>query len=126
MSDWLQMVLEAAPPEGTPTQPRPPGFGELLPWLALIFFAMYLFILRPQRRDQAQKEKMIRSLEKGDRVITIGGIHGAVASIDETNKTVTIEVGKGVRIDFSRQAIASVEKKRKPAEGGADEASGRK
>jgi len=126
MSDWIQMVLEAAPNEGPPVPPRSPDFSQLLVWLLPLFLLMYLFILRPQRRDQAQKEKMLRSVEKGDRVVTIGGIHGTIASVDETNKTVTVEVSKGVRIEFSRQAVASVEKKKKPAEGAADETSAKK
>ena len=66
---------------------------------------------------------MIDGMKKGDRVVTIGGIHGKIADLDEVKKTVTVEVGSKVTVKFSRTAIQTVEPKdsgKKPAKDAKD------
>jgi len=98
--------------EATPKPPQNP-MQQFLFFIILIGVAFYFIILRPQKREQGQKERMLSQLERGDRVITIGGIHGVVSGVDETRKTVTIDVGKNIKIEFSRSAVSTVEKKGK-------------
>jgi preprotein translocase subunit YajC len=111
MTEWMKMILAAPAGDGSPSAPT----TQFIWLILLIGMAFYFIIFRPQRREQAQKDKMLSAVEKGDRVVTIGGIHGTVAGVDTTNKTVSINVGKGVMIEFSRNAVASVEKKGKKA-----------
>ena len=80
--------------------------GTLLP-LALIFVVFYFFMIRPQSKKQKETEKMLNALKKGDKVITIGGIHGVVSSVKE--KTVIVKVDDDCKIEFNRTAISSVE-----------------
>jgi len=125
--DWMQFILslgaDAAP---TDTSNQSPMGSNLLLLFVPIALAFYFIILRPQKREQATKEKMLAALERGDRVVTIGGIHGTIAGVDEAHKTVTVDVGKGVRIEFSRAAISTVEKKgKKAAEEAGKETAGR-
>lgn len=75
---------------------------------ALIFVIFYFFIIRPQNKKQKETEKMINALKKGDKIITIGGIHGEVTAVRESEKTIVIKVEDGSKIEFSRTAIASV------------------
>lgn len=77
----------------------------VLPFV-LIIGIFYLFIIRPQNKKQKETEKMINALKKGDKVITIGGIHGVVHQTKE--KTVIVKVDNGTNIEFNRSAIASV------------------
>jgi preprotein translocase subunit YajC len=112
MIDWLQLVLAA----NTEGQPRAP-IQEMIWLFVLIGLAFYFIIIRPQKREQAEKQKLLSTVEKGDRVVTIGGIHGTVASVDQQRETVLVDVGKNVRIDFSRQAIARIEKKGRKSDG---------
>lgn len=82
----------------------------------LVFVIFYLFIIRPQNKKQKETEKMISAVKKGDKIVTIGGIHGEVTSTKE--KTVIVKVDESCKIEFSRSAIASVvvdEKAEKPA-----------
>ena len=72
----------------------------------LIFVIFYFFIIRPQNKKQKETEKMIAALKKGDKVVTIGGIHGTVVTTKEA--TVVVKVDDGTKIEFSRSAIASV------------------
>lgn len=72
----------------------------------LIIGIFWLFIIRPQNKKQKETEKMINALKKGDKVVTIGGIHGVVSAAKE--KTVVVKVDDGVSIEFNRSAIAAV------------------
>ncbi|MBQ7752194.1 MAG: preprotein translocase subunit YajC [Treponema sp.] len=81
--------------------------GTLLPFL-LIIIIFYFFLIRPQNKKQKETEKMLAALKKGDKVITIGGIHGTISSVKE--KTVIVKVDENVKLEFNRSAISSVEK----------------
>ena len=89
--------------------------------MAAVFVVFYLFIIRPQNKKQKDTEKMVNALKKGDKVITIGGIHGEVTSTKE--QTVIVKVDDECKLEFSRSAIATVvkdekaEKAEKPAKG---------
>ena len=85
------------------------GEGSLLMTVvpfALIFIIFYFFLIRPQNKKQKETEKMIAALKKGDKVVTIGGIHGVVASTKE--HTIIVKVDDGAKIEFNRSAIATV------------------
>jgi preprotein translocase subunit YajC len=72
----------------------------------LVFVIFYFLIIRPQNKKQKQMQQMIAGVKKGDKIVTIGGIHGIVASVKES--TVVVKVDDGTRIEFSKSAIASV------------------
>lgn len=85
------------------------GSGSLLMTvlpLALIFVIFYFFMIRPQNKKQKETEKMIAAVKKGDKVITIGGIHGTVSATKD--KTVVIKVDENTKIEFLRSAISTV------------------
>lgn len=78
---------------------------SVIPFVFIIGI-FWLFIIRPQNKKQKETEKMINALKKGDKVVTIGGIHGVVSAAKE--KTVVVKVDDGVSIEFNRSAIAAV------------------
>jgi len=83
------------------------GFlGTIVPFL-LIIVIFYFFLIRPQNKKQKETEKMLNALKKGDKVITIGGIHGVISSVKE--KTVIVKVDDNTKIEFNRSAISSKE-----------------
>jgi preprotein translocase subunit YajC len=79
------------------------GWFSFLP-LVLIIVVFYFFFIRPQMKRSKDQKKFKESLAKGQKVITIGGIHGRVVEIQET--TVTIEVENNVRLRLEKSAIA--------------------
>ena len=84
------------------------GLGSLasmLP-LLLVFVIFYFLLIRPQNKKQKETEKMIAALKKGDKVVTIGGIHGVISSTKEN--TVIVKVDDNTKIEFNRSAIASL------------------
>jgi preprotein translocase subunit YajC len=72
--------------------------------LILIVVVFYLFFIRPQMKRSKDQKKFRESLEKGQKIITIGGIHGRIVELQET--TVTIEVEGQVRLRVEKSAIA--------------------
>ena len=71
--------------------------------LALIFGVMWFFMIRPQRKQQKELQNFRDSLQKGDKVVTIGGIYGTVSEVRDDS--VLIEVDNSVKIRVSKQAI---------------------
>ena len=71
--------------------------------LLLIFVIMWFFMIRPQRKQQKERQKFRDSLKKGDKVVTIGGIYGTVVELKD--KSVLIEVDKDVKIRVDRNAL---------------------
>ena len=100
------------------------GFGMFLP-LILIIGIMYFFMIRPQNKKQKELQKMLDALQKGDKVITIGGIHRTVSSVKKDANVVTIRVDENTKIEFNRSAIATVVSD-KPAEKTEEKKSGKK
>ena len=86
------------------------GWMGLLP-LILIFIVFWFILIFPQQRRQKQHKKMLESLEKGDKIVTIGGIYGTVTQIGE--RTVIIKVDENTKLEIAKNAIASIEEKRK-------------
>jgi preprotein translocase subunit YajC len=81
------------------------GMSVLLIQVAMIFGIFYFLIIRPQRRQQAEHRKLLETLQKGDQVVTSGGLIGEVVHIKENE--VTIKSGES-RLVVLRSNIASV------------------
>jgi len=79
------------------------GWWSFIP-LLLIVVVFYLFFIRPQMKRSKDQKKFRSSLQKGQKVITVGGIHGKIVELQET--TVTIEVENQVRLKVEKSAIA--------------------
>lgn len=102
---FISLLQEA--PGGAPSASDAAGLlSTIVPFL-LIIVIFYFFLIRPQNKKQKETEKMIAALKKGDKVVTIGGIHGVVSSTKE--KTVIVKVDDNCKVEFSRSAIAGVE-----------------
>ena len=71
--------------------------------MILLFGVMWLFMIRPQRKQQKELEKFRSELKKGDKVVTIGGIYGTIDEIKDT--TVLIKVDGDVKLRVSKNAI---------------------
>jgi len=79
-----------------------------------VIVIFYFMIIRPQNKKQKALQKMLSEIKKGDKVITIGGIHGIVASVKET--TVVLKTDDTTRLEFSKSAIATVKEKAEAVE----------
>lgn len=93
-------ILLMSSPEGTGDG----GGIQTLLMFGLIFIVFYFFMIRPQVKKQKEQKKFREALSKGDRIVTIGGIHGKIVELKED--TAIIEVEGGTRIEIEKSAIA--------------------
>jgi len=82
------------------------GLMSTLIMFGAIFLIFYFMIIRPQQKRTKEREKLLSSIQKGDKVVTSGGLHGIVSSVEE--KTVVLQVSDNTKLKFERSAIASV------------------
>jgi preprotein translocase subunit YajC len=82
------------------------ALGGMLVPMILTFAIFYFLFFRPQNKKTQEHRKMLDNIKKGDRVITSGGIHGRVTSVDDT--VTTIEIADKVRIKVSKGSISSI------------------
>jgi preprotein translocase subunit YajC len=92
--------------EGAPQQ----GGGTAMTFVMMAGFALilYFFLLRPQKKQQVERQKMLDSIQKGDRIQTVGGLLGVVTALDQ--KEVTVRIAPEVRVKIARSAVAGVQK----------------
>jgi preprotein translocase subunit YajC len=99
----LELLFAMAPQGGEG------GGGSLISTLIMfgaIFLIFYFMIIRPQQKRAKEKEKMLSNLEKGDKVVTNGGIHGVIAGLED--KTALLMVSENTKIKVERSAITTV------------------
>lgn len=78
-------------------------FGIIIPFV-LMFVVFYFLLIRPQKKKQQTRNTMLSALKKGDRIVTIGGLHGTITEI--TNDTVVLKVNDVTKLTFERSAIS--------------------
>src|SRR5258706_8190242 len=72
--------------------------------MVLMFGILYFFMIRPQQKKAKDQKKFTEEIKKGDYVVTIGGVHGRIAEMEDD--TFILEVERGARIKFSKSAIS--------------------
>lgn len=100
----MDILLAMAPPAG-----EGGGGGGMISTLIMfgaIFAIFYFMIIRPQQKRAKEREKLLSMLEKGDKVVTSGGMYGTIAGIED--KTVLIDFGSNVKIKFDRSAVTTI------------------
>lgn len=94
--NYFQPILLMAPQEGE----NP--IMSLIP-LVLIIVVFYFFMIRPQMKKQKELRKFREELKKGDKIVTIGGVHGKITEIGDT--TVIVEVEDKMKLKIDKSAI---------------------
>jgi preprotein translocase subunit YajC len=82
----------------------------MLVTFGLIIVVFYFLVIRPQNRKQKDAKRMLESIHKGDRVVTIGGMHGYVESVKDD--AVVLKVDDNVKLKFNKSAISTVLERR--------------
>jgi len=103
--DSFVLYLLMGTPQGAEGAPAGGGLMTFLPFVAIIAI-FYFLIIRPQNKKQKETKEMLAALKKGDKVVTIGGIHGTIQTVKE--QTVIVKVDGATKIEFSRSAISSI------------------
>jgi preprotein translocase subunit YajC len=104
MKSFVLSLLMAAPDGGSAQGGA--AFLQFVPFIAIIAI-FYFLIIRPQSKKQKDTQRMLDALKKGDRVVTIGGIHGVIQTVRD--HSVILKVDDNVKLEFNRSAVSSVE-----------------
>ncbi len=97
-------ISDAMAQEGTSAMAENPLFS-MIPFV-IIFVVFYFLLIRPQQKKQKAHQQMLNELQKGDQVVTSGGIHGTISKIGDS--VVTVEIADKVRVQLDRPQIARV------------------
>ncbi|MCX2454440.1 preprotein translocase subunit YajC [Lacticaseibacillus nasuensis] len=79
----------------------------MLLMIVVLFAFMYFGMMRPQKKQQQKRQEMLSAMKKGDKIVTIGGLHAVIDSIDEAKQTVDLDCD-GVYLTFNLSAIRAV------------------
>jgi preprotein translocase subunit YajC len=94
---FLLVLLQA------PAQPG--GSGSTLIILGLMILVFWLFMIRPQAKKAKEQKQFINNLQKGDKIVTIAGIHGVINKVND-DATLSLEVSPGSYIKIEKSAIS--------------------
>lgn len=95
----------------------PKGNAPFWPMLLALFAIFYFFMIRPQQKKQKESQQMMKELQAGDKVVTIGGICGTILNIkskkdDMDDDVVVLRVSDSTKIEMTRSSIAKVVSKK--------------
>ena len=75
-------------------------------FLGLMIFVFWMFMIRPQAKKAKEQKAFIQNLQKGDKIVTIAGIHGTVYKVNDDGTTIQLETNPGSYIKLERSAIS--------------------
>jgi len=105
MNTFILPLLMGVPQASGADGAQPSLITTFLPFI-LIIVIVYFLMIRPQNKKRKETEKMLAAIKKGDKVVTIGGLHGTIQTVKES--TVIIKVDDNVKLEFLRSAISNV------------------
>lgn len=95
----LNSIILMAPQAGQQQNP----IMSFLP-IVLIIVVFYFFMIRPQMKKSKEQKKFRENLKKGDKIVTIGGLHGKIADMQDS--TILLETETGIKLRFEKAAIS--------------------
>ena len=107
-SALAQTDAPVSPPGGSNTS----VLMNFLP-LILIFGVFYVLVIRPQQKKMDEQTKMVKALQRGDRVVTTGGIYGKITKVDG-EENLFIEIADGVEVKIVRSHVQGLAAKTQP------------
>jgi preprotein translocase subunit YajC len=105
MNAFIFPLLMATPQASGGAESGGNLIGGFVP-IILMILIFYFLLMRPQNKKRKETEKMLSALKKGDKVVTIGGLHGTIQLVKES--TVIIKADDNVKLEFLRSAISNV------------------
>lgn len=101
----MDFLIAAAYAEGTAAAPQGGGFASFIPLIILIV-VFYFLLIRPQQQKVKEHSNMINALQKGDEVVTNGGLLGRITDIGEN--FLQIQIAQNTEVKVQRQAVSAV------------------
>ena len=103
MNETIEVANQVA---NTPVAQQQGGMWGMIIYCVVIMAILYFFMIRPNKKRMAKYQKMLDSIKVGNRVLA-AGIYGTVKKVNE--KSLDVEIAKGVVVEINKNAVASVE-----------------
>jgi preprotein translocase subunit YajC len=101
MKTEMAVMLAQTAPEGGGGA----GGLNMLFFIGAMFLLMWALLIRPQQRQQKEHRKMLEQIQRGDQIVTSGGIHGRVTGVSD--EVLTVEIAERVRVKLNKSAVTS-------------------
>ena len=108
ISDKIFILAQAAGGASPAAGGGSAGFTPII-MMGCLFVVFYFMLIRPQSQKQKQQQAMINAVKTGDKIVTVGGMHGLVANVKDT--TILLKVADNVKVEIDKSAIAGVTKR---------------
>lgn len=102
---FAMLIMSSCAPPGSGGESSGSAIASFIPFI-LIFVLFYFLILRPQQKQNRQRQEMLKNVKRGDRVLSSGGIYGKVVNVNEND--LTVEIAKGINVQMTRSGISSI------------------
>lgn len=104
MIGFEMLAMMGAPGGGEGAAPQSGAF--MFVWLGLMVVLFYFMLIRPQKRREKERQSLLNAVKTGDRILFAGGVLGTVANVKD--KTLTVKISDGVKIEIVRGAVSQV------------------
>ena len=84
------------------------GISGSVLYFVLIAVIFYFFLIRPQSKKQKERQTMLDALQKGDSVVTLGGMHGKIVGFKSDDKIILLEIANNVKVYVDRTAVSVI------------------
>ena len=99
-------LIKAAYAEGESAAPAFGGGGwDMFIMIGVMILIFYFLLIRPNQKKEKERKAMIDNLQKGDKVLTSGGIYGVVVNVKTEEGIVVLKIGEGAKVEFAKAAI---------------------
>ena len=105
MNTQAEVQVDSSPPAAAPPSGPAGILGSPIFFLVAMLLLMWALLIRPQQRREKEQKAMLAQVEKGDAIVTTGGLHGRVTGV--TDDVLTVEIAPTVRVKVARSAVAS-------------------
>lgn len=104
------LIFSSCAPPGTGGESSGSAITSFIPFI-LIFVLFYLLILRPQQKQNRERQNMLKNVKRGDKILSSGGIYGKVVNVSDNE--LSVEIAKGINIQMSRSGVSAIIKQEK-------------
>lgn len=117
--NWAILAQSAGTAAASGKDSPPDAWGGMFSMLVMmgsVFAIFYFLMIRPQRKQEKERQTMLKALQKNDKVVTMGGLYGVVTNVRDKDVTIKIDESKDVRVKVLRSAVSHVISKEEEGE----------
>lgn len=105
----MSQLHAMAPAPSQPGAPAPNPLVGLMP-LVIIFALFYFLFIRPQQKQQKEREAMLKALKEGDKVVMVSGVYATVTKVEDGGEVLRLQIADKVEVKASRSAVERLQK----------------